>query len=60
MNFFENLKNFFTGRISDEEIASAEWILCPNCQINYEKDIIIDNGGRCPKCGTKFMYDWDR
>lgn len=57
MNFFENLKNFFTGRISDEEIASAEWILCPNCQINYEKDIIIDNGGRCPKCGTKFMYD---
>ncbi len=53
MGFFDKLKNLLLGKITDEEIATTEWLYCPKCQMNYEKDIIADNHGKCPKCGEQ-------
>lgn len=55
MSFFDKLKNFLLGKIKDEEIITTEWIYCPKCKMNYEKAIIIDNHGKCPKCKEQLI-----
>lgn len=48
--FFEKIKNLFSGRITDEEVESNEWLLCPKCSVNIMKDDLISNEWVCPNC----------
>ena len=57
MSIFESIKNFFTGRISDEEVAANEWVLCPKCQVNILKEILDDNNWICPNCKTPIIRE---
>ena len=50
MGFLDKIKSIFSDTISDEEVASQEWVLCPNCNVNISKQDLSDNGGRCPNC----------
>ena len=57
MSIFENIKNFFTGKISDEEVAAHEWVLCPKCQVNIMKEDLDDNNWICPNCKTSIIRE---
>ena len=50
MKIFAKLKEFFTGRISDEEVASHDWVLCPRCSVNIMKEDLVANDWICPNC----------
>ena len=51
MGFLDNIKSFFSVKISDEEIAKHDWILCQNCNVNITREDLESNGGHCPNCG---------
>lgn len=57
MSLWEHIKSFFTGRVSDDEfekeIATGEYLQCPLCQMYVHREILSDNGNKCPKCKTK-------
>lgn len=53
----KSIINFLTGRISDEEVAAHEWILCPNCQVNIIKEDLEGNNYTCPSCNTKINIE---
>jgi len=53
----EFIKKLFSFKISDEEIAEHEWVLCPKCNVNVTKEDIFDNNGFCPNCKTKIVID---
>ena len=55
MDIISFIKNLFTIKISDEEIAEHDWILCPKCNVNITKEDIEDNNWICPNCKTKII-----
>ena len=57
MKITEFIKNLFTSKISDEEIAQHEWILCPKCNVNITKEDLQDNEWLCPNCKTKITKE---
>lgn len=52
MSIFEKIKNLLTDKISDEEIAAHEWVLCPKCQVNITKEDLDCNNWICPNCSA--------
>lgn len=52
MRFLTKIINFFTGRISDEEVATTEWVLCPKCNVNIAKTDFVANDCKCPLCNS--------
>lgn len=54
MKIFEQIKNFLTGRISDEEFEANEWVYCHKCQTYILKEDFENNDGVCPHCGASF------
>ena len=57
MGIFEQIKNFFTCRISDEEVAAHEWVLCPKCQVNIMKEDLDGNNWVCPNCSSPIIKE---
>jgi acetyl-CoA carboxylase beta subunit len=54
---FERIKNFLTGKISDEDVNAHEWIFCPNCQVNIMKEDLDNNNWICPNCSTSIVRE---
>ena len=52
MRFLTKIINFFTGRISDEEVTTTEWVLCPKCNVNIAKTDFVANDCKCPLCNS--------
>jgi len=52
MNFIEKFINFINGKISDEEVDSNDWVLCPKCSVNVLRQDLLDNNLKCPNCST--------
>ena len=57
MSIFENIKKIFTGRISDEEVAAHEWVLCPKCQVNNLKEDLEANNWICLACSASIIKE---
>jgi len=45
------------GKISDEEVAKHEWVLCPNCNVNVMKEDLIGNDYCCPNCHAEIQKE---
>ena len=52
MRILARLKEFLTGRISDEEVDAHDWVLCPKCSVNVMKEDLLENGCICPNCSA--------
>lgn len=59
MSLWSAIKSFFstTGTISDEEVASKEWVLCPKCNVYIEKEVLEDEDYVCPNCHTQIIKE---